>query len=495
MISGVCAGIAEYFGLDPTLVRFIAVLLLVVGNVATVVAYLVMAFVVPETLEGAGPSVAAVVPPRQKEGGIVSEEHPIEQETGPGDVPEPGDETPVPPPPTHATPPPPPPPPADVPITPQVPLTPAGPDWPDPPKPGPAGVTVGVALILLGIAIMAGRYVGGFSIWTMWPLIIVIVGVIQLFTPGKEGWGLLRVAEALSTIAFGLVLFGCFTGIIGWVVWWHFISLWPLLLVALGLGIIGKSAGAAWVRALGTLVVIGTLAIATWGTWTGRSFGVWSTAGSGDDFSYTERVGSVERATLKLDAGAGDIEIAEGRALVTATGRTAFGSPDFAVQRKGTEADVTLGMRDGHGAAVWPGGPTGRLGLELADDVVWDADLDMGLSALRADLTDVPIEKLALSTGMSDSELVLGDVPDGVEEATVQVDGGFARIDIRVPSDAEVRVVSDSALLATNLDPSLRSAGDGEWETSGFEAARARGQGVWVISVDAGFGTLDIDFR
>jgi phage shock protein C len=48
MIAGVCGGIAEYFGIDPTLVR----LLFVFGALGTVSglfwAYLIMAIIVPE---------------------------------------------------------------------------------------------------------------------------------------------------------------------------------------------------------------------------------------------------------------------------------------------------------------------------------------------------------------------------------------------------------------------------------------------------------------
>ena len=48
MVAGVCAGIADYFGIDPTLVR----LIFVFGALGTVSglfwAYLIMAIVVPE---------------------------------------------------------------------------------------------------------------------------------------------------------------------------------------------------------------------------------------------------------------------------------------------------------------------------------------------------------------------------------------------------------------------------------------------------------------
>lgn len=47
MISGVCAGLAEYIDIDPTIVRLLFVLGLFAGR-ATFWAYLVMMMVVPE---------------------------------------------------------------------------------------------------------------------------------------------------------------------------------------------------------------------------------------------------------------------------------------------------------------------------------------------------------------------------------------------------------------------------------------------------------------
>ncbi len=50
MIWGVCGGLAKYFDIDPTIVRVIAVLLVLVSGGAAVVAYIIMAIVIP--LEG-----------------------------------------------------------------------------------------------------------------------------------------------------------------------------------------------------------------------------------------------------------------------------------------------------------------------------------------------------------------------------------------------------------------------------------------------------------
>lgn len=56
MIWGVCGGLAKYFDMDPTIVRVIAVLLLLVTSGAAIIAYIIMAIVVPsEGSEAAEP--------------------------------------------------------------------------------------------------------------------------------------------------------------------------------------------------------------------------------------------------------------------------------------------------------------------------------------------------------------------------------------------------------------------------------------------------------
>ena len=47
MISGVCGGIAEYFDVDPTIVRIVAVLL-VFGWGSGLIAYIVGAIIIPK---------------------------------------------------------------------------------------------------------------------------------------------------------------------------------------------------------------------------------------------------------------------------------------------------------------------------------------------------------------------------------------------------------------------------------------------------------------
>jgi len=47
-IAGVCGGLAEYFGIDATIVRVIAVVLLIPGGLPGFLPYLILWVVVPE---------------------------------------------------------------------------------------------------------------------------------------------------------------------------------------------------------------------------------------------------------------------------------------------------------------------------------------------------------------------------------------------------------------------------------------------------------------
>jgi phage shock protein PspC (stress-responsive transcriptional regulator) len=48
MIAGVCAGLGEYLGIDPTIVRLLVILAFFTGFGGIALVYLIMALVIPE---------------------------------------------------------------------------------------------------------------------------------------------------------------------------------------------------------------------------------------------------------------------------------------------------------------------------------------------------------------------------------------------------------------------------------------------------------------
>jgi len=166
MIAGVCGGLAEYFGVDPTIVRVAAVLLALADGLG-IVAYLILWIVVPE--EG-DRSMNEQGSSNQHGEGQPSEMPP----GGAGAAATPGQE---PAPPTAA---------AQAPAAP-----PPAPPMPPPAQPQPpgqpaphgsgrrsAGVTGGIILIAIGLVFLVNIFFPAWDIWTLWPLILVIIGVV-----------------------------------------------------------------------------------------------------------------------------------------------------------------------------------------------------------------------------------------------------------------------------------------------------------------------------
>lgn len=84
-VAGVCAGLAEYFGLDPTLVRALFAVSIIFGG-AGLFAYVVLWIVVPERTYS--PSALRVAQERYARGEIDAEEfHRIERDLTQGESP------------------------------------------------------------------------------------------------------------------------------------------------------------------------------------------------------------------------------------------------------------------------------------------------------------------------------------------------------------------------------------------------------------------------
>ena len=158
MVGGVCAGIADYFEIDPTIVRLVVVLLVLVSNGAIIVAYIVLWAVVPEE------------PLESVQGGRIV----MPEETGSTPSSRPGPDSP----------PPPAPPPVSTPGPAADPLLRTTPH-PVPGRSGRGSVWLGVALIFVGIVLLVQMLVPALSLWQFWPVIIIVAGLLIIFRRGR----------------------------------------------------------------------------------------------------------------------------------------------------------------------------------------------------------------------------------------------------------------------------------------------------------------------
>lgn len=265
LVGGVCAGAAERFDLDPLVTRILTVMISVATLGAGVVAYAVLWLVLPLAPKASEPvdvrpeSVQSDMYGRVGSG-EVSEERSAAQRsaasaaaqvaagyaahatfTGTGHVP------PVPPRACVAGA-------AASPIAAAV----AASDVPPSAAPAPASPVPSVAapassrsiraavwlgLMVLAVALCAlfANCIVDFSWWQFCPLFIVVVGVGLVVAPASAKEHLGRIAIGIALAAFGMLLLAMTCGVARWESLGAMTAeLWPLLLVAIGLFLLGN---------------------------------------------------------------------------------------------------------------------------------------------------------------------------------------------------------------------------------------------------------------
>lgn len=365
---------------------------------------------------------------------------------------------------------------------------------PAPKEPRRRSASFGIILIVIGVVALLAQLIPGVEWWSMWPLIIVALGVARMFAPSRSrDWRSEPVVDGIGTVLFGLVLLGNTTGFLSWTVWWTLLLLWPVFIVALGVSILGKGLGMTWVRVLAAVLIWAALAYAVIAdrgivgapnTW---PFINWSTT-SGEPFDYSDANVDVKTATLNLDGGLGEISLKGGSGLVSATGRSPFGQPQIVVDRSGDSATVNVSLNEPSQPFVFgPNSPGSRVDLTLSDTVLWDATIETGASSMDADFSDIRIRTLLVKTGVSSVTIRLGEVPEGVATSTLRVQSGVSSVKILVPAGAAARVEASDGLSSTEVDGEFTRNGN-MWTTPEYGSD----SGAWHIRTETGVGSVSI---
>jgi len=335
------------------------------------------------------------------------------------------------------------------------------------------GTTVGVILVVVGVIMLFGRFVQWFDLFRLWPLLIVIGGVVEIFRGRREPL-VKRVAEGVGSIAVGLVLLGNTLGYLSWGVWITIFSLWPLLLVAIGIELLGRGLGLPWVRALSNVVLLVGLLYGAFimapGT-VGLGINVPGLTRAGASYSTSKpHDAAVLTGTATVRAGATRLKIGPGPDLAKISGTAPADSvPTLLTTVNGTNADVTV-QEPSRNVVVF-GVQQRTLDLSLDPAVAWKhVRLDIGAVQANADLRALKVEAVSANVGASDLSITIGPLAPAV---TVDISGGAANVTLRVPANAAVKLESKSGLSNVNVPlwyrhlSGLPVLGDSSWASDG----------------------------
>ncbi|HEY5277871.1 MAG TPA: DUF5668 domain-containing protein [Coriobacteriia bacterium] len=318
------------------------------------------------------------------------------------------------------------------------------------------GILFGILLVVVGLMALFGGVTSIFDLLRFWPLLIVFGGIARMVDPHGEAF-VKRVAEGLGSVAIGLVLLGNTLGYIRWTVWIALASLWPLLVIAIGVELVGRGLHMNWLRALSNVVLILGLAYGVFVLQYAPGAAVFpfgALAGPSTTFADAkphDASASSGRASIKV--GGTGLSVTAGEVLASVGGRAPQADkPSLEAAVANGVADVTISEPGNHTVVVGAG--NSALDLTLDRALRWsEVRFDVGAVSAVADLSDLHVERVVLNAGASDFLLKLGNLADAVD---VQASGGAMSLTIRVPASAACSVHATSGLSEVGVPPSFR---------------------------------------
>lgn len=350
-----------------------------------------------------------------------------------------------------------------APPAPPVPPAPPGTAWNPPPGEFPrtrrmrsGGAVIGVLLVLAGLFAFFGGFTSVLDLLRLWPLLVIFGGVMQMLNPRGDA-AIKRVAEGLGSVAVGLVFLGNSFGLIPWTVWIAVFSLWPLLLVALGIELVGRGLHLTWLRALSNVVLILGLAYAVFVLQPGAGrvvFPFVATSAATATFSDAHpHDAGVTTGIAEIKVGATRMSVAAGDKLATVSGRAISSeTPLLEATVSGSTADVTITDPGRRTVLVATQDRTVDVTLDRA--VRWnEVRLDVGAVSADMDLSGLDVPSVRVNAGASDARIKIGSRS---KDVALDINGGAMSVTVLVPQSAACDIDASSGLSNVRVPASFR---------------------------------------
>jgi hypothetical protein len=262
---------------------------------------------------------------------------------------------------------------------------------------------------------------------------------------------------------------------------WELWRLWPVLLILVGLEIIlGRRSfvGNVIVLIITIAVVAGVVILLI------AAPDVLAPSVSGGVDHITEPLEGVERASLKVDFAAGQLDISrlsDSSSLIEADLELATErKPTWKKDQKGDRADMTLKYKQGF--QDWRG-RVDKWHLRLSPKVGFSLDVDVGAGEATIDLTGLDIRDLTVDAGAGQTTVIFPD--EGDFSATV--DSGVGGLVLEIPEEMAARIRVDRGLSALDISRRFEKDGDvyltDDWKTN---------ENRIDLDVDIGVGVVTI---
>ncbi len=338
------------------------------------------------------------------------------------------------------------------------------------------------------------------NIFKFWPLLLILLGINDM----AQNKGIVR---PTMTIGIGAIFMASNLGFLGWDSWMTIWRLWPVVIIAVGLEIFFGRKNIA----LAMFGVALSLALLAGGLYfSGGISGVESRVTEGETITGTDieqPLGDAESANVRIDSSVGKLTVTaldnsanllEGSILSVERERI-LESYDL----NGNEIDYYLHSEWQPGVNMNNHNPRLSWDLALTDAIPLDLNISLGVGESTLDLSDLQVSELDLSIGVGETSINLpvgkytAKVDGGVGQTTIvlpakgqiqlKVDGGVGEISIELPDNMAAKINVDRGVSGLSV-PAGFDKNEDTYTTPDFDEAEN-----WVeISIDQGIGNIAI---
>ena len=273
-------------------------------------------------------------------------------------------------------------------------------------------------------------------------------------------------------------------GVISWSIFHALFVLWPLVLVLIGINIIFRNneiiKAVAWVAFLAVVISYGYF------------FEDGRTGDSGEGITAgrsvsIERRAEVQKGNLKIAFGGTRINLdSDASALLEAEIQDEYVT--YSDKVEDGVSKIAFDKKNYNIGSFNKNLSTRYNRFHLSNQVPWDIEIDTGAVDAAFDLSGLAVEKFSLDMGAANISLTLGD---DYANPRIDINAGAAKLDIKVPSDAGVRIRVDGALNSTNLDGPGWEKRDRTYYSEGYDDAAVKID----MDVDTAVSKLTVDFE
>ena len=284
-----------------------------------------------------------------------------------------------------------------------------------------------------------------------------------------------RIRNGVILISAGVVLLMNTTDHLPWTVWMNIFSLWPIVLVAIGIELLFKRTKLAFLAILSPLLFLAAILGPAFLFET--DFGKMHRASA--TYLWSQDLDSaLTKTTAIIQLKAGDLKLSSGTdKLISAELDYSDRKPLVSYERSNTDSSATVEIKDSErtrwgwnltNGCFWGGWEKKNWEIRLTNSIPIDLRVDTKAGKTTLDFSDLKINNFDLEAKASNIDIKIGNL---VNTVTGTIEAKATKLSISLPEDMGLRIENHAKLSSTSFSWFTLKERDDVYETPDFEQA------------------------